>query len=50
MTKLRTFFFFAFGLTFLLGFLVGVWLGKQSPCSEVESFDIHKIPHAEDEP
>ena len=43
MTKLKTFFFFAFGLTFLVGFLVGVWLGKQSPCSEVEQVDIGKV-------
>jgi len=43
MTKLRTFFFFSFGLTFLFGFLLGVWLGKQSPCSEVEQIDIGKV-------
>lgn len=43
MKKLGTVFFFAFGLTFLFGFLFGVWLGKQSPCEEVEQVDIGKV-------
>jgi len=39
---------FCAAMLLLGGFLIGVWFGKQQPCSDIESVDIHKIPHAED--
>jgi hypothetical protein len=37
------------GLLFFIAFLLGVWFGKRSPCTEVERVDMWKVP-SEDAP
>lgn len=51
MKKLWHIFLFIAAMLLIVGFMLGVWFGKQDCGSDVESIDFHKIsPPAEDQP
>lgn len=49
MRKVKYVLFFITSMLVLWAFLIGVWLGKQAPCSDIEKIDIQKLPPAEDQ-